>query len=102
VGGVGYRWAMKIGILHRIRRQVLWVAATVAGLAVAAIVLTAVPTWPVIGAAVMTIAVAVQGLGRELKVDSCKSCGTNMAQVPRGTHGAICPTCGAIHDGPRV
>jgi len=101
VGGGMLGARMKMNMLHRVRRQVLWVAATVAGLAIAAILLTAIPTWPVIGAAVMTIAVAVQGLGRELKVDRCMSCGNDMAQVPRGTHGAICPTCGAIHDGPR-
>ena len=93
---------MATGLLHRIRRRVVWVTATVVGLSVAAVLLTTAPVWPVLGAAIATIAVAVQSLGRELKSDRCMNCGESMASEPRGTHGAICPRCGAIDDTPRV
>jgi hypothetical protein len=93
---------MNTGLLHRIRRQVVWVAATVLGLAAAAIFLTAVPALPVIGAALATIAVAVQSLGRDLKADRCMNCGESIAAEPRGTHGFVCPKCGAIDDTPKA
>lgn len=93
---------MPYGLLHRIRRQVVWVVAGIAGLAVAAIVLTAAPTLPIIGAALATIAVAVQSLGRELKVDRCMNCGESLVSQPRGAHGVICPRCGSLDEGKRA
>ncbi len=83
----------------RIRRRVLvWTV----GIAVAAIVtisLTTIPTWPVVGIAVLAAATAINTLAGRLHTDTltCLRCGVGLAGEKPGTYGVVCKSCGAIN-----
>jgi predicted RNA-binding Zn-ribbon protein involved in translation (DUF1610 family) len=67
--------------------------------AISVIAWTTIPAWPVIGVAVATLVVCVSTITQKLNKDLCYSCGATLTSAPMGEHGAICPTCGAIHRG---
>ncbi len=64
--------------------------------AVAVVVWTTLPAWPVVGVAVATVVLAVNALASRVKQDACWGCGEKIAGLPKSEHGVICPGCGSI------
>lgn len=90
---------MKVkGFLDKIRTRVLWVSVGTLATALGVVVLAAAPVWPVVGAAVVGWALAVSTLAKNWQPSRCYGCGTSIAEAPIGSHGSICPTCGAINE----
>jgi len=86
-----------VRLLDRVRVRVLWVVVGVAAMALGVIAWTTLPAWPIVGAAVATLVLAVNTLGRNVRQDSCMACGHHLAQQPRGEHGVACPGCGQVN-----
>jgi hypothetical protein len=82
-----------------LRRRAATLIVAVAALAVATISLAGLPTWPVIGVAVLCVATAVNSMASRLHADrlTCLACGEDVTREPAGVHGVICPKCGAIN-----
>ena len=80
------------GVLRR--RAATWVFA-IAALAVATISFAGLPTWPVVGFAVLCVATAVNSIASRLQTDrlTCLGCGEDVTREPAGTYGVVCPTC---------
>ncbi len=80
------------------RRAAAWTIA-IAAVAVATISVAGLPTWPVIGVAVLAVATAVNTIASRLHTDrlTCLGCGDDLTGQPAGTYGVACPKCGAIN-----
>jgi peptidoglycan/LPS O-acetylase OafA/YrhL len=80
------------------RRAATWVVA-IAAVAVATISIAGLPTWPVMGVAVLAVATAVNTLASRLHADRllCLGCSKDLTGKPAGTYGVICEHCGAIN-----
>jgi predicted RNA-binding Zn-ribbon protein involved in translation (DUF1610 family) len=85
--------------MHKIRLRALALVVAIALVAIGAISLAALPTWPVVGAAVATVALALNSMTSRLSQPTCWGCGESIAKMPSGEYGVICPNCGAITQG---
>jgi hypothetical protein len=85
-----------VTFLHSIRRRVLWIVVGVGLTTLGVISMTTLPAWPVVGAAVATIALVLNGMTRSLRESVCLGCGGSIAGLPHGEHGVICPGCGHV------
>ncbi|MEK6702770.1 MAG: hypothetical protein AABZ53_10940 [Planctomycetota bacterium] len=83
----------------RIRRRALVWVVGIAVAAVVAISLTTIPTWPIVGIAVLAAATAVNTIASRLHTDTltCLRCGEGLAGEKPGTYGVICKSCGSIN-----
>lgn len=82
--------------MHKIRLRVLALLVATALAAIGAVSLAALPVWPVVGVAVATFAFAMNSMTSRLSHPVCWGCGGDIAKIPSGEYGVICPTCGAI------
>ncbi len=80
----------------RLRVFAVLVATTIA--VIGAVSWAALPIWPVIGFAVATIAMAVNGMTSRLDQPVCWTCGTDVSQQASGEYGVICPKCGSLNE----
>jgi hypothetical protein len=83
--------------MHRIRRRVLWIAVGIGLTTLGVISVTTIPAWPVVGVAVATLALVVNGMASRLSQPTCLGCGGSLANQPRGEYGTICPSCGSVN-----
>lgn len=82
--------------MHKIRLRVLGLLVAIALAAIGAVSLAALPTWPVVGVAVATVALAINSMTSRLSAPVCWGCGDDVAKIPSGEYGVICPKCGSI------
>ncbi|HYE62094.1 MAG TPA: hypothetical protein VD997_08865 [Phycisphaerales bacterium] len=82
--------------LHSIRRRVLWIAVGVGLTTLGVVSMTTLPAWPIVGAAVATLALVVNSMTRSLRGQVCLGCGQSIANLPHGDYGVICPRCGHV------
>jgi hypothetical protein len=85
-----------VTFLHSIRRRVLWIVVGVGLTTLGVVSMTTLPAWPIVGAAVATIALVLNGMTRSLRGQVCLGCGQSIAHLPHGEHGVICPGCGHV------
>lgn len=85
-----------MSLFERIRFRVLAIVLAVVVAGVAIVAFTALPTWPVIGATIAAIAVAVNTVGSRLAQNVCFHCGEKLSVAHVGEHGVTCPTCGSL------
>lgn len=78
----------------RVRVLALVIGGVLAALGVLS--LTTFPAWGVWGVTVAAVAMAVHRVANKLSEPTCLGCGENIAKVPQGEHGAVCPHCGTI------
>jgi len=76
----------------------LWVVVVIGLTAVGLISMTTIPAWPVVGVAVATAAILLNTVTRSLSTTTCLGCGGSLQGLPDGTHGRICPGCGAVNE----
>ncbi len=83
--------------LSRVRvRAVLWIVGI--GLCTWAAILLAGLSWvPVVGVAVAAAAATINKVAHRLDKPVCHGCGHDMRGEPLGPAGAVCPTCGSLH-----
>lgn len=83
--------------LSRVRfRAVLWMVGI--GLCTWAAILLAGLAWvPVVGVAVAAAAATINKVAHRLDKPVCHACGHDMTHEPLGPAGAVCPTCGSLH-----
>lgn len=88
--------ALGVSWLARLRVRVL--ALVIGGVlaALGVLSLTTFPAWGVWGVTVAAVAMAVHRVANKLSEPTCLGCGENIAKVPQGEHGAVCPHCGTI------
>jgi hypothetical protein len=82
--------------LHKIRLRVL---AYALGLVLAALAISSaftIPAWPFVGVAVAAVVLVINRTASKLADHTCLGCGRDIADLPIGEHGKICPDCGAI------
>jgi hypothetical protein len=84
--------------MHRIRRRALWVVVVVGVTTLGLLAMSTIPAWPVVGVAVATLAIALGSITRSVSPSICLGCGHDVSDVPAGTHGRLCPTCGALNE----
>ena len=82
--------------MHKIRLRALGLLVAVALAAIGAVSFAALPTWPVIGVAVATVALAINSMASRFSTPVCLGCGESIAKIPSGEYGVICPKCGSI------
>lgn len=82
--------------MSRIRLRALAVLVGVATAAIATVSLIGLPALPVVGVAVATVAVAINKITSRLRDPVCYGCGTDIAGLPSGEYGVICPSCGSM------
>jgi len=82
--------------MHKIRLRVLALLVATTLAAIGAVSLAALPVWPVVGFAVATVALAINGMTSRLNHPVCWGCGGDIAKIPSGEYGVICPACGSI------
>jgi len=87
---------MSVLWMHKVRLRVLWTVVGIGLTTLGVISLTAIPAWPIVGVAVATLALVVNGMTSRLRQPICLGCGGDLTNQPRGEHGAICPTCGTV------
>jgi hypothetical protein len=85
-----------VTFLHSMRRRVMWIVVGVGLTTLGVISMTTLPAWPIVGAAVATIALVLNGMTRSLRGEVCLGCGTSIAGLPHGDYGVICPGCGHV------
>lgn len=83
-------------VMQRIRLRALAVLVGVATAAIATISLVGLPALPVVGVAVATVAVCLNKITSRLKAPVCYACGSDIAGLPSGEYGVICPSCGGM------
>lgn len=89
--------------MHKIRLRVLALLVATALAAIGAVSLAALPVWPVVGVAVATAAFVFNSMTSKLSHPVCWGCGGDIAKIPSGEYGVICPKCGSItQDSPRM
>jgi hypothetical protein len=85
-----------VTFLHSMRRRVMWIVVGVGLTTLGVISMTTLPAWPIVGAAVATIALVLGGMTRSLKGEVCLGCGNSISGLPHGDYGVICPGCGHV------
>jgi hypothetical protein len=78
----------------RLRVFAVLVGVTLA--AIGAVSLAAVPLWPVLGVAFATVALCVNTMTSRLAGPVCWGCGEDIARLPSGEYGVMCPKCGTL------
>lgn len=86
----------------RARYKAFAYAAAIAVGAFATITVIGAPWLPVVGVAMAALAVSVSNLTKGLAEPRCLSCGMGLENEPKGVHGVICPSCGAVNSGTLV
>jgi hypothetical protein len=87
---------LKVTFLHSMRRRVLWIVVGVGLTTLGVVSMTTLPAWPIVGAAVATIALVLNGMTRSLRGQVCLGCGQSILDLPHGDYGVICPGCGHV------
>lgn len=85
-----------ISWLQKVRLRVL---AYALGLVLAAVAISSaltIPAWPVVGVAVAAAVLMMNRTASKLADHTCLGCGRDIAELPIGEHGKVCPECGAI------
>ena len=83
--------------MQKLRLRVFALLAGLALLVVTVVGVFAVPVLPAIGVAVGIALTMVNSMTSRLEHMTCSGCGSDIAQVPAGTHGIPCPKCGTIN-----
>lgn len=83
--------------MHKIRLRSMAFAVGISLAALGLISLTTLPAWPVVGVAVAAVAFTINRVAQRLSSPTCYACGGSLANAPEGEHGAICPSCGSVH-----
>ncbi|MFN0010853.1 MAG: hypothetical protein ACKVS8_04325 [Phycisphaerales bacterium] len=83
--------------LSRVRfKALLWMIGI--GLCTWAAILLAGLAWvPVVGVAMAAAAATINKVAHRLDKPVCHGCGHDMTGQPLGPAGAVCPTCGSLH-----
>lgn len=84
--------------MHTARLRALAVLVGIGLGAFAIVSFAAAPIWPVIGVAVATAVVALNGITARLSTPTCWGCGHDLSGVAVGEHGATCPSCGSVSE----
>ena len=84
-------------MLRRMRYRVLGISLAIVLAAVSVITLSTLPAWPIIGVAVASMVVVINTVANRLQQPICHACGLSLASAKFGTHGTICPECGAVN-----
>jgi predicted RNA-binding Zn-ribbon protein involved in translation (DUF1610 family) len=79
------------------RYRVLGISLAIVLAAVSVITLSTLPAWPIIGVAVASMVVVINTVANRLQQPICHACGLSLASAKFGTHGTICPECGAVN-----
>lgn len=88
--------------MHKIRLRVLALLVCVILGVIGVVSWAAVPVWPVIGVAFATVALVVNTVASRLSHPVCWGCGQDIAQIPSGEYGVICPHCGTLTEKPEL
>ena len=83
--------------ISRLRLKALFWVLAIALAAWATVALTSIAWVPIVGVAAVAAAVSINRLAERLSHPTCWSCGTDLRGRPLGEHGAVCPSCGALH-----
>lgn len=60
------------------------------------VALTTIPALPVFGVIVAAAAVVINKAAFRLSSPTCLGCGDDIASLPDGEHGVVCPKCGSL------
>jgi hypothetical protein len=86
-----------VKLLETARTRALWIVVGIAGMAMGVIAWTTLPAWPVVGVAVATLLVAMNGITTRLAKDNCLACGKSLKDATWSEHGGICGHCHQIN-----
>lgn len=84
--------------MHSVRLRALWVVVGAAATALGVISMTTLPAWPVLGVAVAAVALVLNTITRGVTRTTCLGCGLGLDKAPEGSHGRMCPHCGAVNE----
>jgi hypothetical protein len=82
--------------MHKTRLRVLGLVVGLVFAAIGMISLASLPTWPVVGVTVATIAFVVNKMTTRLSHPTCWGCGGSIAHLEPGQYGVECPSCGTL------
>ncbi len=81
---------------HKVRLRILAFAFGIVLAALAVISLTGLPALPIVGVALATVAMIVNGATARLNHPTCLGCGADMSGEPEGQYGVVCKSCGTV------
>ncbi len=83
--------------IQMLRLRVFALVAALTILVFGVVSVFAIPVLPAVGVALTIAVTMVNTMTSRLTDLTCSGCGKSIAQLPAGTHGIACPSCGTVN-----
>ena len=83
--------------MQKLRLRVFALLVALAILVFGVVGMLSIPVLPAVGVAITIAVTMVNSMTSRLDALTCAGCGSSIAQLPAGTHGIACKSCGTVN-----